>query len=125
MKRLFSLVAASALILGAASVYADGGGCCAAGKMSSKGAACTDMMGKLNLTDAQKAKIAALKDQTTRAATSTSEAHAMMNKGMAQILTPEQFTQWQSNCEKATKTSSGTGECPFMKSMKKSADKTS
>jgi Spy/CpxP family protein refolding chaperone len=81
-------------------------------------------MGKLNLTDAQKAKITALKDQTTRA-TSTSEARAMMSKGMEQILTPEQLAQWQSGCEKAAKSSSGTGECPFMKSMKKSTDKTS
>jgi Spy/CpxP family protein refolding chaperone len=126
MKRLFSMVAALALILGAASVYADGGGCCAGMSKSSKmSASCGDMMSKLNLTDAQKAKISALKDQTTRAATSTSEAHAMMSKGMEQILTPDQLAQWQSGCEKATKTSSGTGECPFMKSMKKSADKTS
>jgi Spy/CpxP family protein refolding chaperone len=125
MKRLFSLVVASALILGAASVYADGGGCCAGMSKSSKmSASCGDMMSKLNLTDAQKAKIAALKEQTTRA-TSTSEARAMMSKGMEQILTPDQLAQWQSGCEKAAKTSSGTGECPFMKSTKKSADKTS
>jgi Spy/CpxP family protein refolding chaperone len=124
MKRLFSLVVASALILGVVSVYADGGGCCAAGKTSAKSAACTDMMGKLNLTDAQKAKIAALKEQTTRA-TSTSEARAMMSKGMEQILTPDQLAQWQNGCEKTAKTSNGTGECPFMKSMKKSADKSS
>jgi Spy/CpxP family protein refolding chaperone len=116
MKRLYSFAVAAALVLGAVSVYA-GDGCCAAGKTSAKSAACGDMFSKLNLTDAQKAKIATLKEQTLRA-TSTSEAHAMMSKGMEQILTPDQFTQWQSGCDKAMKSS----ECPFMKSMKKSAD---
>ena len=127
MKRLFSLAVAAAIVFGTASVYADGGGCCAGMSKSSKmSASCGDMMSKLNLTDAQKAKITALKDQTTRAATSTSEAHAMMAKGMEQILTPEQFAQWQGGCDKASKTSSTAGgECPFMKSMKKSADKSS
>jgi len=126
MKRLFSLAVAAALVVGAASVYADGGGCCMAHKTSAKSGACTDMMDKLSLTDAQKAKISALKDQTTRTATSTSEARQMMSRGMQQILTPEQYAQWQSGCEKASKAStSGAAECPFMKSMKKSADKTS
>jgi Spy/CpxP family protein refolding chaperone len=125
MKRLFALTVATAFILGAASVYADGGGCCAGMSKSSKmSASCTDTMSKLNLTDAQKVKVEALKEQCNRA-TSTSERREMMSKGMQSILTPEQFTQWQSGCEKAAKSSSGAGECPFMKSMKKSADKTS
>jgi Spy/CpxP family protein refolding chaperone len=124
MKRLYMFAVVAALIFGAASVYADGGGCCAGMSKSSKmSASCSDKMGKLNLTDAQKAKITALKDQTTRA-TSTSEARVMMSKGMEQILTPDQFAQWQSGCDKAAAKSTS-GECPFMKSMKKSADKTS
>ncbi|HUJ08719.1 MAG TPA: hypothetical protein VL171_01715 [Verrucomicrobiae bacterium] len=123
MKRLWSLAVVAAVALGAASVYADGGCCAGMSKSSKMGAACTDMYNKLNLTDAQKAKIADLKDRTTRA-TSTSEARAMMSKGLQEILTPDQFAKWQSGCEKASK-SSTSGECPFMKSMKKSADKTS
>ena len=114
MKRLFAFVVAAVVTIGAASVYA-GDGCCAAGKTSAKSASCGDMFSKLNLTDAQKAKIAALKEQTTRA-TSTSEARAMMSKGLEQILTPEQWAQCQSNCDKAMKS----GECPFMKSAQKS-----
>jgi Spy/CpxP family protein refolding chaperone len=118
MKRLFAFTVAVAVIVGAMSAYA-GDGCCAAGKAKSeaKSAACGDKFSKLNLTDEQKAKIATLKEQTARA-TSTSEARAMMSKGMESILTPEQFTQWQSGCDKAAKS----GECPFMKSANKTVD---
>lgn len=125
MKRLYSFAVAAALVLGAVSVYA-GDGCCAGMSKSSKmSASCGDMFSKLNLTDAQKAKMETLKEQCNRA-TSTSERREMMAKGMQSVLTPDQFTQWQSGCEKAAKTSStGSGECPFMKSMKKSSDKTS
>lgn len=117
MKRLLAFAVAAVVAISAASVYA-GDGCCAAGKTSAKSAACGDMFSKLKLTDEQKAKIATLKEQTTRA-TSTSEARAMMSKGLEQILTPEQFAQCQSSCNKTTMKS---GECPFMKSTHKSAD---
>jgi Spy/CpxP family protein refolding chaperone len=118
MKRLLAFAVAAVVAISAASVYA-GDGCCAAGKVKTdaKSAACGDMFSKLKLTDEQKAKIATLKEQTTRA-TSTSEARAMMSKGLEQILTPEQFAQCQSSCTKETKS----GECPFMKSTHKSAD---
>jgi Spy/CpxP family protein refolding chaperone len=116
MKRLLAFAVAAVVAISAASVYA-GDGCCAGGKMSAKSAACGDMFSKLKLTDEQKAKIATLKEQTARA-TSTSEARAMMSKGLEQILTPEQFAQFQSSCDKTMKS----GECPFMKSMHKSAD---
>jgi len=124
MKRLLGLAVAAVVLIGTASVYADGG-CCAAGKakMGAKGAACCDTFSKLNLNDMQKAKIAALKDECLKA-TSTSERRSMMAKGMQDILTPEQFAQWKSMCDAGMKSgacpamkSSG---CPFMKSGEKS-----
>jgi Spy/CpxP family protein refolding chaperone len=112
MKRLLGLAAAVAVLIGTASVYADGG-CCAGGKakMSANGAACSDMYSKLKLTEEQKAKVATLKDDCLKA-TSTSERHAMMTKGMEKILTPEQFAQWKSTCDEGMKS----GACPAMKS---------
>jgi Spy/CpxP family protein refolding chaperone len=118
MKRLFAFAVAVTVIVGAMSAYA-GDGCCAAGKAKSeaKSAACGDKFSKLNLTDEQKAKIATLKEQTARA-TSTSEARAMMSKGLEQILTSEQLAQCKSECDKDAKK----GECPFTKSANKTAD---
>ena len=102
MKRLLAFAVAAVVTMSAASVYA-GEGCCAGmSKSSAKGAACGDMFSKLNLTDAQKAKVEALKEQCNRA-TSTSERREMMAKGMQNILTPEQLTQCQSSCDKAMK----------------------
>jgi Spy/CpxP family protein refolding chaperone len=78
-------------------------------------AACSDMFSKLNLTDSQKAQVEALKESAKRA-TSTSEAHAMFQEGLAKILTPDQMTQFKAQCDKAK----AGGECPYMKSQKKS-----
>ena len=114
MKKVLAFAVAALIGFGAASVFA-GEGCCMAGK--AKGAACSDMFSKLNLTPEQKAKIDALQDQTKRA-TSTSEAHAMFSDGLAKILTPEQLAQFKGQCD-AAKAKAG-GECPYMKSQKKS-----
>ena len=108
MKKFCAFAVAAALLVGAASVYA-GGGCCAAGK--AKGAACSDMFSKLKLTDEQKAKVTALKDECLKA-TSTSERREMMTQGMQSILTPDQFAQWKSACDAGMKS----GACPAMKS---------
>jgi Spy/CpxP family protein refolding chaperone len=115
MKRLLAFAVAALVGLGVASVYA-GGGCCAGmSKSSVKGACSGDMFSKLNLTDAQKTQIEALK-LSTKHATSTSEAHAMFSKGLEKILTPEQLTQFKAQCESA-KAKAG-GQCPYMKSAK-------
>lgn len=117
MKRLFAFVVAAALMVGAASVYAGGDGCCMAGKKA-KGDAkqgCSDMFSKLNLTDAQKAKVSALMERCEGAA-STAERREMFSKGIQDILTPEQFAQWKADCEKMK----ASGECPFMKGEKRS-----
>ena len=117
MKKLLAFAVAASIGLGAVSVFA-GEGCCMAGKAkstsSTSGASCSDMFSKLNLTDAQKAQIDALKEQTKRA-TSTSGSRAMYNEGLEKILTPEQIAQCKTQCDKAKASS----ECP-MKSQKKS-----
>ncbi len=109
MKRLLGFVAAAALLAGVAAAYADGGGCMG-GKAKDGGACCGGMFSSLKLTPEQTAKIEALKEQCKRA-TSTSEFHAMFEKGLEQILTPEQLTQWKAECDKAAKT----GQCPYLK----------
>jgi Spy/CpxP family protein refolding chaperone len=117
MKKLLAFAVATAVLAGTASVFA-GEGCCASmSKSSIKGACSGDMFSKLNLTDAQKTQLEALKDSTKRA-TSTSEAHAMFNEGLERILTPEQLTQFKAQCDSA-KAKAG-GQCPFMKSQQKS-----
>jgi Spy/CpxP family protein refolding chaperone len=115
MKKVLAFAVAAVVGLSAMSVFAGGDGCCMAGK--AKGAACSDMFSKLNLTPEQKAKIDALKDDAKRAV-STSEAHAMFSDGLAKILTPEQLTEFKAQCDKA-KAKAG-GGCPFMNSQKKS-----
>jgi Spy/CpxP family protein refolding chaperone len=125
MKKFYAFAVAAALLVGAASVFAGGDGCCAAGKMksSAKAGACADLYGKLNLTDEQKAKVTALKDECMKA-TSTSERRGIMEQGLAKILTPDQFAQWKTACDTGMKSgacpamkSSG---CPFMKNSQKS-----
>ncbi len=86
MKKLFGLavavvavVAVGVVALSAASVYADGGGCCSGmSKSSAKGGCCSDTLSKLNLTPEQKAKVESLRADTRRA-TSTSEMHQMFS----------------------------------------------
>jgi len=118
MKRLLAFAVAVTVLVGAASVFA-GEGCCAGmSKSSANGSSCCgDMFSKLNLTPDQQARIAALKDSTKRA-TSTSEARAMFNEGLERILTPEQMTQFKAQCD-AAKAKAG-GQCPYMKSQQKS-----
>jgi Spy/CpxP family protein refolding chaperone len=114
MKKLFVLAVVAVVALGAASVYADGGGCCSgAAKSSAKGGCCNDMLSKLNLTPEQKAKIETLRADT-RKATSTSESHQMFSAGLEKILTPEQLAQLKTQGEKT----SNSGGCPFMNSTK-------
>ena len=117
MKRLLAFVVAAVVGLSTVSAFA-GDGCCMSGKAkSTPDASCGDMFSKLNLTDAQKVQMDALKDSTKRAA-STSESHAMFNAGLEKILTPEQMTQFKAQCD-AAKAKAG-GQCPYTKSQQKS-----
>jgi len=115
MKKLLVFALAAIVTSGVAAVYA-GEGCC--GGMA-KGATCSgDSLSKLNLTDAQKAKVETLKTDC-RKATSTSELHTIFTAGLEKILTPEQLAQWKSQSDKAA----SSGGCPFMKSMGAKTDK--
>ena len=112
MKRVLALAVAAVVGFSAVAAMA-GEGCCKA-KGDAKGASCSDMFSKLNLTPEQKVKVEALKEQSKRA-TSTSEAHSAFTDGLAKILTPEQLTQFKAQCDKAK----ASGECTAMKSQKK------
>jgi Spy/CpxP family protein refolding chaperone len=119
MKRLLAFAVAGVVALGAASVFA-GGACCAAGKdkkISAKAdgkAGCGDVFAKLNLTDEQKTKLAALKAECDKEGCSEAS-HTKFMKGMKEILTAEQLALCESECKKETKSG-----CPYMKGEKKS-----
>jgi hypothetical protein len=115
MKTVLAFAVAALVGVSTVSVFA-GEGCCAAAKAkSASGSSCSDVFSKMNLTDAQKAQIDALKEQTKRA-TSTSESRAMFTAGLEKILTPDQLSQCKAQCDKARAGS----ECPYMKSPSKS-----
>lgn len=112
MKQVLGFVLAAVIAVGVSSVFA-GEGCC--GSKAKAGSGC-EALGKVSLTDAQKAKLATLQAQAKRA-TSTSEANEIMSAGLEKILTPEQLAQCKAACEK----DKPAGHCPFMgKSDKKS-----
>ncbi len=107
MKKVFAFTVAVAVLAGAASVYA-GEGCCAAGKAKAEAkAGCGDMFSKLNLTDEQKAKVAALKKECDESKC-TEAARAKFMAGLKEILTPEQLAQCEAQCKKA-----GVSACPM------------
>jgi Spy/CpxP family protein refolding chaperone len=121
MRRLFAVVVAMAVTVGAASVSVAKNCCPGEGAKKAEApaegkAGCGDKFAKLNLSDEQKAKVNALMQQCQKA-TSKSECREMMSSGLEKILTPEQMTQWKADCEKMNKAN---GECPYMKSHKKS-----
>jgi hypothetical protein len=121
MKKLLVLAVAMAVTMGAAAVYADGGGCSGMSKSSAKsGSCCGDTFSKLNLTPEQKAKVEALKADC-RKATSTSEMHEVFSAGLEKILTPDQLAQWKAQSDKAQKS----GACPYMNSANAKTNKQS
>ena len=111
MKKMIGLLVAAAVLAGVASLHAQSGGCPSCGApgaakgcpMSGK----SDAMAKLNLTDDQKAKIAALRDECAKAGR-TPEACDKCMKGIESVLTPEQQAQWKEACQKAKQG----GGCP-------------
>jgi Spy/CpxP family protein refolding chaperone len=107
MKRVLAFVVAAVVGFGVTSAFA-GEGCCAAAKAKAEAkAGCGDMFAKLNLTDEQKAKVAALKkdcDETK----CTEAARAKFMAGLKEILTPEQLAQCEAQCKKA-----GASGCPM------------
>ena len=117
MKQLLSFVVAALIGLGAASVYA-GEGCSAAGKAKAEGkGGCSDVFSKLNLTDEQKTKLAALKKECD-GSKCTESARTKFTAGLKEILTPEQLAQCEAECKKA-----GVKSCPAMSAQAKAEPK--
>lgn len=110
MKRMIGLILAAVMLTGASVVYA-GGACCPAGKDAKavKKDGCGDAFSKLNLTEDQKKKLAALKSECDKAGCSE-ESRAKFMSGVKGILTEEQLAQCKAECEKSSK-----GGCPMMK----------
>jgi hypothetical protein len=116
MKKLIALTLAGTMLLGGSMVYA-GSACCPAKSKEAKAgkdAYCSDVLSKLNLTDDQKKKVAALREECDKGGC-TEAGKGKYYQGLKEILTPEQLTQCKSECEKVNKSA-----CPFMKSDPKS-----
>jgi hypothetical protein len=110
MKKIVGLLIAAAVMAGVATLYAQGG--CSSCPSSSAGKSCAlagkaDVLGKLNLSDEQKGKIAALREECDKAGR-TPEACAKCMKGIESLLAPEQLTVWKAACQKAKQS----GGCP-------------
>jgi Spy/CpxP family protein refolding chaperone len=106
MKKIIGLCVAALAAVGVVRVQA-GEGCCAAGKAKAqvKAGSCLDTFSGINLSEEQKAKLVAL-EKDCAAAKCTDESRAKFMKGAKEVLTPEQFTQWEAAC-KAQKSSGG------------------
>lgn len=110
MKKVIGLLIAAAVVASVATLYGQGG--CPSCPASAGSKSCplmgkTDVLGKLNLSDDQKAKIAALREVCDKAGR-TPEACAKCMKSIESLLTPEQLVLWKAACSKAK---SG-GGCP-------------
>ncbi len=110
MKKIIGLLVAAAVMAGVATIYAQGG--CASCPSQAGAKSCpltgkTDVLNKLNLSDNQKAKIAAVREECTKAGR-TPEACAKGMKAIESVLAPEQLTVWKAACTKAKQS----GGCP-------------
>jgi Spy/CpxP family protein refolding chaperone len=107
MKRMIGIVVAAAVVSGVAAVYA-GDACCAAGKAKAGATgSCAGMFSGLKLSDEQQAKVDALVKEC-QGAKCTEESRAKFMAGVKGVLTAEQYTEWQAQCDKAKKS----GACP-------------
>lgn len=112
MKRLAVLIVAALVLTGLDAGYAQCGGSCplagAAAKACPSGCdVCTAAMGKLDLTDEQKAKIATLKEECAKIGCPLTS-RAKFSSGLKEILTPKQLAQVTAACKKA-----GAKNCPL------------
>ena len=99
MKRLIALAVVTVWAIGATATFAGEGGCMhgAGAKGEGKGS-CEAMFSKLNLTPEQKTKLTALKEQTA-GAKFTDAGHAKFMSGVKEILTAEQYKQFEAECK--------------------------
>ncbi len=102
MKRVFGLMLAVLVLTAAVRVVAEEKTCPAGAKAEGKGKACCEgVFSKLNLTDDQKAKIAAVQEGCKGTSCPVTRKQKMETE-LKNILTPEQFKQWQDACTEAT-----------------------
>lgn len=125
MQKLMITLALGALFVGSSTVFA-GGACCpitkakqqAKAQTQAKQGDCWEMISKVDLTEDQKTRLAALKTDCAKTeCTMTSE--QKMIKGVKSILTPEQLAACKAECAKQ-----GDKDCPMLKTEAK-ADKAS
>ena len=112
MNRVFGILVASVLVLGASANFA-GAGCCAGGDDAKPGvnfSANNDCFAKLNLSADQRSKVTDLVAEC-KAGSCKMAAREKMAAGLKTILTPEQYTQWTAARDQA-KANQG-GKCPF------------
>ena len=111
MKQVIGLALAGMISLGVVSSYA-GSACCRPGgaKGEAKATSCMDSFAKLNLTEDQKTRLTALKEECENGKC-TPEAHGKFMKGAKEILTADQLKQWETDCQKA-------GKCPALQNAK-------
>ncbi len=109
MKKIIAMWVAAAVLAGVASLHAQSGcpSCAAGAAKSCPMSGKSDLAAKLNLTDEQKAKITALREECAKAG-ATKDACEKCMKSIESVLTPEQLTQWKAACEKAK----AGGACP-------------
>jgi len=113
MNKFIAFVCVTALVAGTSAVFA-GEGCCPASKAkqtAAKAAGCDDVMAKMNLTDAQRVKLADLKTEATKAGWSA-EAKEKYLKSVDEVLTAEQRATCKSACDAAVKDGQG-ASCPM------------
>lgn len=67
---------------------------------------CADKFAKLNLSEEQKAKVAALKEDCEKEGC-TEASEAKMQKGLEEILTKEQLAQWKADTGRKAHTPQG------------------
>jgi Spy/CpxP family protein refolding chaperone len=119
MKKMLSSIITAVVVLGGASVYAGPACCAATAKAKAEAEAkadkfgCGDILAKLNLTDEQKTKLAALQTECDKASCTVSSRDKYIS-GLRQILTAEQLEQCKTECEKA-----GAKNCPLAAAAKK------
>lgn len=110
MKRLIGWVAVAMMLAGSGAVFA-GGACCPARAVKQQAQnGCGDTLAGLDLSAEQQAKLAALAAECQQGKCSK-RANQKFVRGVKEILTPQQYAQWQAQCEKARKSGDG---CPHM-----------
>ncbi|MCX7886244.1 MAG: hypothetical protein N3B01_03165 [Verrucomicrobiae bacterium] len=102
MKTWFAWMVAVAVMVSAGPLFAQ----CGAAKKADADKPCCAALEKLELTEQQKAKVAALQEQCKTISCPVA-LEKKMAKELKQILSKEQYKQWQKACAEAKKANAG------------------